>query len=93
MKLKDLVPVPKLNDNMRHYHTTTKTTPKNGDATNPKSSRNKKNIQLELKAAVSKKSGHKSMGKDKRAHPDKEMTLSTVNTKSPSPLQESFAKE
>ena len=85
--------MPKLNDNMRHYHTTTKTTPKNGGETNPKSSRNKKNIPLELKAAVSKKAGNKSIGRDKRTHSDKELTLSTVNTKSPSPLQESFAKE
>ena len=72
--------MPKLIDSQRHYHTTTKTTPTNAEA-NPKSTRNKKNIQLELKAAVMKKAVNKSTGKEKRTYSDKEMALSTVHTK------------
>ena len=37
----------------KHYYNTAKTTPRNQD-NNPKSTRNKKNIQLELKNVVTK---------------------------------------
>ena len=73
------MPFAKMLDNQRHYHTTTKTTPTNADQQNPKSTRNKKNIMLEMKSAVLKTASKKSAGKDKRALSDKQMTVSTVH--------------